>query len=41
MKTKVVVRSSSLPMRSPVSSALLYWLLLEHIKAPEWAYGVF
>ncbi len=41
MKKKVVIKSSSLPMRSPVGAAVLYWLLLEHIKAPEWAYGVF
>lgn len=40
MKKKVVIKSSSFPMRSPVGAAVLYWLLLEHIKAPEWAYGV-
>ena len=40
MKKKVVIKSSSLPMRSPFGAAVLNWLLLEHIKAPEWAYGV-
>lgn len=40
MKKKVVIKSSSLPMRSPVGFAVLYWLLLERIGAPGWAYGV-
>jgi hypothetical protein len=40
MKKKVVISSSSLPMRSPVGSILLLWLFLEHIAAPGWAYGV-
>lgn len=40
MKKKTVIKSSSLPMRSPVGAAVLYWLLLEHIGAPGWAYGV-
>lgn len=40
MKKKVKIKSSSLPTRSPIGTAALYWLLLEHIKAPEWAYGV-
>ncbi len=39
-KKKVKIKSSSLPMRSPVCAAILFWLLLEHIKAPQWAYGV-
>jgi hypothetical protein len=40
MKKVVKIKSSSLPMRSPVGAAILFWLLLEHIRAPEWAYGV-
>jgi len=40
MKKKVVIKSSSLPMRSPAGAAVLYWLLLEHIGAPGWAYGM-
>ncbi|RFP19178.1 hypothetical protein D0T23_05195 [Duganella sp. BJB475] len=40
MKKKVVIKSSSLPMRSPVGAAVLYWLLIEHIGAPGWAYGM-
>jgi hypothetical protein len=40
MKKKVVIKSSSLPARSPVGFAMLWWLLLEHIAAPGWAYGV-
>lgn len=40
MKKKVVIKSSSLPMRSPIGAAVLYWLLLEQIGAPGWAYGV-
>jgi hypothetical protein len=39
MKKKSVIKSSSLPMRSPAGAAVLYWLLLEHIGAPGWAYG--
>ena len=35
-----MIKSSSLPMRSPIGMAVLYWLLLEHIRAPGWAYGV-
>lgn len=40
MKKKVVIKGSSLPMRSPIGTAIVYWLLLEHINAPGWAYGV-
>jgi hypothetical protein len=40
MKKKTVIKTSSMPMRSPVGMAVLYWLLLEHIGAPGWAYGV-
>lgn len=40
MKKKVTIKRTSLPTRSPVGMIALNWLLLEHIKAPEWAYGV-
>lgn len=39
MKRKIAIKSSSLPARSPVGTALLLWLFLEHIGAPGWAYG--
>ncbi len=41
MKKQTKIKSSSLQMRSPAAGAVLYWLLLEHLKAPEWAYGVY
>ena len=41
MKKQTKIKSSSLRMRSPVASAVLYCLMLEHIHAPGWAYGVF
>ncbi|MYM34922.1 hypothetical protein GTP38_11295 [Duganella sp. FT94W] len=41
MKKQTKIKSSSLPTRSPVATSLLFWLLLEHTHAPEWAYGVF
>lgn len=40
MKRKIVIKSSSLPMRSPVGLAVLYWLLMDRLGAPDWAYGV-
>jgi hypothetical protein len=40
MNKKVAIKSSSMPARSPVGFALLWWLFLEHIAAPGWAYGV-
>ena len=41
MKKQVKIARSSMPTRSPAGTVLLLWLCLEHIKAPEWAYGVF
>lgn len=41
MKKQTKIKQSSLSMRSPLSFAVLYWLLLEHLNAPEWAYGVY
>lgn len=40
MKRKIVIKSSSLPMRSPIGFAILYWLLMDRLGAPGWAYGV-
>ncbi len=39
MKKSVKIKSSSLPSRSLVGATILFWLLLEYIKAQEWAYG--
>jgi len=40
MKRKTVIKSSSLPTRSPVGTAILFWLLLDRVAAPAWAFGV-
>jgi hypothetical protein len=40
MKRSTVIKSSSLPTRSPLGLAVLYWLLLDRLGAPGWAYGV-
>lgn len=40
MKRKTAIKASSMPARSPVGGAILWWLLLEHLAAPGWAYGV-
>lgn len=40
MKRKVAIKSSSLPARSPIASTVLFWLLLDRLGAPAWAYGV-
>ena len=40
MKRKTAIKSSSLPSRSPIPAAVLYWLLLDRLAAPAWAYGV-
>lgn len=40
MKRKNVIKSSSLPTRSPVGLAILFWLLLDRLGAPGWAFGV-
>ena len=39
-KRKIAIKSSSLPARSPVAFAILFWLLLDRLSAPDWAYGV-
>lgn len=40
MRKKKVIKHSSMPMRSPVGFAVLYWLLMDRLQAPEWAFGV-
>lgn len=40
MKRKTVIKSSSLQTRSPVGVAILFWLLLDRLDAPGWAFGV-
>ena len=40
MKKKVAIKASSMPARSPVGFAILMWLLLDRLGAPQWAYGV-
>lgn len=40
MKRKTAIKVSSLPVRSPVGGAVLWWLLLDRLAAPSWAYGV-
>lgn len=40
MTRKVAIKSSSLPTRSPIPAAVLYYLLLDRLGAPAWAYGV-
>lgn len=39
-KRKIAIKASSLPARSPVGFAILIWLLLDRLAAPDWAYGV-
>jgi hypothetical protein len=40
MKRKTVIKATSLPAKSPASFAILFWLLLDRLDAPQWAYGV-
>jgi len=40
MNRKNVIKSSSLPTRSPLGLAILFWLLLDRLQAPGWAFGV-
>lgn len=40
MRKKRVIKLTSMPAKSPVGLAVMYYLLLEHIQAPSWAYGV-
>jgi len=39
MKHSTVIKSSSLPTRSPFGLAILLWLLLDRLAAPGWAFG--
>jgi len=40
MKRKIVIKSSSIQTRSPVGFAIVFWLLLDRLDAPGWAFGV-
>ena len=40
MKRSTVIKSSSLPRRSPLGLAILFWLLLDRLGVPGWAFGV-
>ena len=40
MKRKIVIKSSSLQTRSPIGFAILFWLLLDRLSAPGFAFGV-
>jgi len=40
MKKAVVIKASSLPPRPPILFATVFWLLLDRLQAPEWAFGV-
>jgi hypothetical protein len=40
MKKKTVISFTSLPMRAPTHTAIVWWLLLDRLNAPAWAYGV-
>lgn len=41
MKSRKVISGRNLPMRSPLIATLVWWLVLDHINAPGWAWGVF
>jgi len=40
MKHRTVIKSSSLALRPPTFAAIVWWLLLDRLGAPGWAYGV-
>ena len=40
MKKAVVIKASSLPPRPPILSTAVFWMLLDRLRAPEWAFGV-
>lgn len=35
-----VIKPSSLPMRCPLVSSIVYWLLLDRLGAPGWLYVI-
>ncbi|MCA1857437.1 hypothetical protein LE190_16105 [Massilia oculi] len=41
MKKRIVIKTSSLPVRLPVTFTTSGWLLLDRLAAPGWAFGVF
>ena len=40
MKHRTVIKPSSLPSQPPTFAAIVWWLLLDRLNAPGWAYGV-
>lgn len=34
------IKRSNLPPSAPISTAIVWWLFLEYLKAPGWVYGV-
>lgn len=40
MKTQPVVSWKNLPSKIPILSSIVWWMFLDRIKAPEWAWGV-
>jgi hypothetical protein len=40
IRTKKVIKLSSMPSRSPAGFGILWWLLLDRLNAPIWAYGL-
>lgn len=39
-KRKIAIKSTSLPVPSPVLGVITLWLLMDRLGAPMWAYGV-
>ena len=40
MHTRKVVSPKNLPMRAPLTSTLVFWLVLDKLGAPGWVWGV-
>ena len=39
MIRKKVIAQSNLPSRLPLNTTILFWLLLDRLNAPGWAWG--
>lgn len=40
MKKPKYIKANNLPPRFGLVNMLVWWLILDHFKAPGWAYGV-
>lgn len=40
MKKRKVISSNNLPIRAPVLATFVWWLVLEKLGVPSWAFGV-